>query len=360
MSWTAGGRTGVGTISSSDLSPQTPDARSLSGLLSPLRSVEAQGDTSVAIGAVAYRSGDVTPGGLFFCVPGTKADGHDFAGEAVRSGAVALVVDRWLPLDVVQVRVPSVREAMGPISALFFGRPADAMRIVGVTGTNGKTTTTYLLESVFRTAGHVPGVVGTTGVRIDGDPIPFPRTTPEAPDLHGLLARMRDKGVQAVAMEVSSHGLDQHRIDGILFACAVFTNLSQDHLDYHASMEEYFEAKARLFTPAMAKRAVVNADSAEGRRLVRPDLPTLTFGLEGGADIRATDVETSPEGIAFRVGSLKVHSPLRGLFNVENCLATLGAARSIGIPDEVAARGSRPFAVCRGESRPSRPGRISW
>jgi UDP-N-acetylmuramoyl-L-alanyl-D-glutamate--2,6-diaminopimelate ligase len=228
------------------------------------------------------------------------------------------MVERWLPHDVAQVRVASVREAMGPVSALFFGRPADAMTMIGVTGTNGKTTTTYLLESVFRAAGLVPGVVGTTGVRIDGDPIPFPRTTPEAPDLHGLLARMRERGVQAVAMEVSSHGLDQHRVGGIRFACAVFTNLSQDHLDYHASMKEYFEAKAKLFTPAVTERAVVNADSEEGRLLVRADLPTLTFGLEETADIRATDVETSTHGIAFRVGNVRVHSPLRGLFNVEN------------------------------------------
>jgi len=339
MSGTAGRRAGTGTISSSDLAPQTPHARPLSGLLRRLRRVEVKGDAVVRIGAVAYRSGDVTPGSLFFCIPGAKADGHDFAGEAVRNGAVALMVERWLPHDVAQVRVASVREAMGPVSALFFGRPADAMTMVGVTGTNGKTTTTHLLESVFRAAGLVPGVVGTTGVRIDGDPIPSPRTTPEAPDLHGLLARMRERGVQAVAMEVSSHGLDQHRVGGIRFACAVFTNLSQDHLDYHASMEEYFEAKAKLFTPAVTERAVVNADSKEGRLLVRPDLPTLTFGLEETADIRATDVETSTRGIAFRVGDVRVHSPLPGLFNVENCLAALGAARSIGISDEVAARG---------------------
>jgi len=339
MNATAGGHAGVGAVSSGALVPQAPHARPLSELVRSLQGIEVRGDPAVAIGAPAYRSGDAAPGCLFFCIPGAKADGHDFADEAVRNGAVALVVERWLSLDVAQVRVPSVREAMGPVSAALFGRPADTMTMVGVTGTNGKTTTTYLLESVFRAAGLVPGVVGTTGVRIDGDPTPFPRTTPEAPDLHGLLARMRGRGVQAVAMEVSSHGLDQHRIGGIRFACAVFTNLSQDHLDYHASMEEYFEAKAKLFTPVMTERAVVNADSAEGRLLVRPDLPTLTFGLEEAADVRATDVETTLHGVAFRVGDVRVHSPLRGLFNVENCLAALAAARSIGISDEVAARG---------------------
>ena len=138
---------------------------------------------------------------------------------------------------------------MGEISAAFFGRPAASLTVVGITGTNGKTTTTYLLEAVFRGAGWTPGVIGTTGVRIDGRPTPFPRTTPEAPDLHRLLAQMRAEGIEAVAMEVSSHGLDQRRVDGVRFDRAVFTNLSQDHLDYHVSMERYLEAKARLFTP---------------------------------------------------------------------------------------------------------------
>ncbi len=220
------------------------------------------------------------------------------------------------------------------LAALAAGR-----RTLAVSGTHGKTTTTYLLESVFRSAGLIPGVIGTTGVRIDGEPVPFPRTTPEAPDLHRLLARMADRDVRAVAMEVSSHGLHQHRVGGVRYGCAVFTNLTQDHLDYHASMEEYFEAKARLFTPAMSDRAVVNFDSPEGRRLIRPDLPTLTFGLEEGADVRATDVRTTPDGVSFRVGELDVRSSLRGLFNVENCLATLATARSLGIADDASAKG---------------------
>ncbi len=287
--------------------------------------------------ALCYRSSDVIPGSLFFCVPGSLRDGHEFAAEAVARGADALVVDRWLPVDVPQVRVPSVREAMGPVSAAFFGRPADRMRLVGVTGTNGKTTTTFLLEATFRAAGIVPAVVGTTGVRIDGDPIPFPRTTPEAPDLQSLLARMLDRGVGAVAMEVSSHGLHQHRVDGMRYAVAAFTNLTQDHLDYHASMEEYFEAKARLFTPAMTDHAVVNLDSPEGRRLVRDDLPTTTFGLEAGADVRASDVETTARGISFHVGPVAIRSGLRGSFNVENCLAAFATARVLGIDEATAA-----------------------
>ena len=271
------------------------------------------------ISDLSYRSQDAALGSLFFCVPGATLDGHDFAAEAVSKGAVALAVERWLPVEATQVLVPSVREAMGPVSAAFYDRPAQGMTMVGVTGTNGKTTTTYVLESVFRAADLVPGVVGTTGVRIGGRPAPALRTTPEAPDLQRLLAEMRDEGVGAVAMEVSSHGLDQHRVGGIRFTCAVFTNLTQDHLDYHASMDAYFAAKARLFTRERSERAVVNVDDPAGRRLRDLDLPTITFGIDDeGAEVRATDVRATDEGIAFRVDDIEIRSPLRGRFNVEN------------------------------------------
>jgi len=317
--------------------PARPSGRPLGELVADLPRAAIRGDRSVPVRALCYRSDEAGTGSLFFCVPGTRRDGHDFAADAVGRGAVALLVDRWLPAQATQVRVPSVRAAMGPISAAFFGRPADRLTLVGVTGTNGKTTTTYLLEAVFRAAETPPGVIGTTGVRIDGRPIPFPRTTPEAPDLQALLSRMVDEGVRAVAMEVSSHGLHQHRVDGTRYDVAVFTNLTQDHLDYHASMEEYFRAKARLFTPGMSDRAVVNHDSAEGRRLIRPDLPALTYGLDARADVRATEVETTARGISFRVGPLRIRSGLRGLFNVENCLAAFATARALGIDEAIAA-----------------------
>ncbi len=337
---TVAGRGGVRTISSDDLvALGLPPARPLADLVASLPRHEVQGDRSVNVVDVVYRSQDAVPGSLFFCVPGSGRDGHDFAAEVVARGAVALVVERWLPVEAAQVRVPSVRGAMGPVSAAFFGRPADRMTMVGVTGTNGKTTTTYLLESVFRRSGRVPGLIGTTGLRIDGVPVPIPRTTPEAPDLHRLLARMAEAGVEAVAMEVSSHGLHQRRIDSIRYRCSVFTNLSQDHLDYHTSMEEYFEAKARLFTPELSERAVVNLDSPQGRRLLRPDLPTVTFGQGPGADVRASDVRATRSGVSFRVGGLEIRSFLRGRFNIENCLAALATARTLGIPDDVAARG---------------------
>jgi UDP-N-acetylmuramoyl-L-alanyl-D-glutamate--2,6-diaminopimelate ligase len=320
-------------VVSVSVAPNPPSKR-LSDLLAGVLGAELRGDADTS--AVAYRSDDVTPGSLFFCVPGSRLDGHDFGGTAVANGASALLVERWLPLDVPQARVASVRAAMGPVAAAFYDRPADGLTLVGVTGTSGKTTTTYLLEAVFRAAGWTPGVIGTTGVRVDGNPEPLARTTPEAPDLHRLLWTMSDRGVRTVAMEVSSHGLEQHRIGGLRFAVSVFTNLSQDHLDYHASMEEYFLAKARLFSPDMSDRAVVNHDSPEGRRLVGR-IPTLTFGIDAGADVRATDVETSTRGIAFRVDGMPVRSALVGLFNVENCLAALATARALGVADRDAA-----------------------
>jgi UDP-N-acetylmuramoyl-L-alanyl-D-glutamate--2,6-diaminopimelate ligase len=326
-------------VSSLAVSP-FPVPRPLADLVIDLSQREVRGDPEMRIGGLSYRSEDAGLGSLFFCVSGITLDGHDFAADAVSRGAVALAVERWLPIEITQVLVPSVRWAMGPVSAAFYDGPAEAMTMVGVTGTNGKTTTTYVLESVFRAADLVPGVVGTTGVRIDGRPMPFPRTTPEAPDLQRLLAEMRDEGVGAVAMEVSSHGLDQHRADGIRFACAVFTNLSQDHLDYHASMDAYFAAKARLFTPEISERAVVNVDDPAGRRLLGLGLPAITFGIDDAtAEVRATDVRATHEGIAFRVDGVEIRSPLRGRFNVENCLAALAAARALGISDEVAVRG---------------------
>lgn len=343
------------TVPSDGVAP-SPQSRALSDLLVRMAASELRGDPGTAVSSLRYRSDQVDRGALFFCVRGARLDGHDFAADAVARGTRVLVLERWLPLDVAQVRVPSVREVMGPVSAAFHGDPADHLRIVGVTGTNGKTTTTFLLESVFRAAGWVPGVIGTTGVRIDGRVVPFPRTTPEAPDLQGLLARMVTEGVEAVAMEVSSHGLHQHRVDGTTFEVAVFTNLTQDHLDYHASMEEYFEAKARLFTPTMSARAVVNRDSAEGRRLLGSGLPTITYGLDAGADVRATEVRTTREGLGFRVGDLEVCSSLHGLFNVENCLAALAAARELGIADDAIARGIADVAGVPGRVEPVEAG----
>ena len=197
------------------------------------------------------------------------ADGHRFAPDAVAAGAVALLVEEWLPLDVPQARVPSVRAVLGPLAARFFGSPSQAMRVLGVTGTNGKTTTTYLLEAIARAAGDRTGVIGTVSARIGDRTLPAVHTTPEATELQAVLAAMRDDDVATVAMEVSSHALDQHRVDATTFAATCFTNLSHDHLDYHGSLDAYFEAKARLFTPEFTRRAAVHVGDEHGVRLAR-------------------------------------------------------------------------------------------
>jgi UDP-N-acetylmuramoyl-L-alanyl-D-glutamate--2,6-diaminopimelate ligase len=273
----------------------------------------------VDISAVTYDSRAVTRGALFVCVRGLVADGHDFANDAVERGAVALVVERALPIDVTQVVVADARVAMAPIAAAFYGHPSDALKVVGVTGTNGKTTTVHFLDSIMRQHGWATGVVGTlTG----------PRTTPEAPDLQRELAEWRDEGRQAVAMEVSSHALALHRVDATHFAVAVFTNLTRDHLDFHGTMERYFEAKARLFTPDFTARAVVNADDPRGRLLLdAAQVPTVPYALADVSDLRLAPSQSSCQ---WRGADLVV--PIGGRHNVMNALAAANAAAELGVP----------------------------
>ena len=299
---------------------------------------EVRGDDGRSLTDASYDSRTVEPDSLFFCIVGEHLDGHRFAREAVAAGAGAIVVERWLPVDAPQALVPSVRGAIGPMSSVLFGRPAEALTTIGITGTNGKTTTTYLLEAIIRASGSRAGVIGTNGARIDGSPVELARTTPEAPDLHRLLARMRSAGVRMVAMEVSSHALAQQRVDGVVFDVAVFTNLSPDHLDYHGTMRTYLDAKAALFTPSHAARGVLNADDPSGRALIgRAAIPVVTFGVDRDADLRASDVAVDAGGISFRVEGVEVRSTLRGGFNVSNCLAAMGSAREVGIPLDTAA-----------------------
>jgi UDP-N-acetylmuramoyl-L-alanyl-D-glutamate--2,6-diaminopimelate ligase len=318
---------------------------------------DVRGDPQTLVRDGAYDSRAVSPGCLFFCIPGAVADGHDFAIDAISAGAAALVVERPLDVAVPQVIVGSVREAIGPMAAELFGHPGAAMTLVGVTGTNGKTTSTYLLEAVFRTAGLTPGVIGTTGLRIDGEAGPLAHTTPEAPDLQRLLARMRAAGVGAVAMEISSHALAQHRTDGVVADVVLFTNLSRDHLDFHPSMEEYFAAKATLFRPSHARRGVVNADDAWARRLlVDPAIPVTTFGVEHDADLRARGVEVRGDGIRFEVDGVAVRSALRGRFNVENCLGVVAVAAALDVPLVDAARAIATVPLVPGRMEPVETG----
>lgn len=344
-----------GDVGSRSLKAASPLARL--GDVTGAADAEIRGDPDTLLADAAYDSRSVPARSLFFCVPGRTFDGHAFAADAARGGASALVVERWIDaVDLPQARVGSVRAAMGPMSSVLFGSPAARMRSVGVTGTNGKTTTTYLLEAVLAGTGSHPGVIGTTGARIGSVPIPLDRTTPEAPDLHRLLARMRSEGVDAVALEVSSHALAEHRVDGLRFDVAVFTNLSQDHLDFHGSMEAYFASKARLFTPAMAMHGIVNVDDDWGRRLAsEAAIPVTTYAVEGPADVTA-DPEPVGRGSTFRFGDIEVRVGLSGRFNVANALATMIVADRLGVDASRAAEAMASVSRVPGRMEPIEAG----
>lgn len=284
--------------------------------------VDRSGDAEIT--GLAHDSRDVNSGDLFFCVPGSSHDGHDFASDAVDRGAAGLVVERPLSLACPQVQADSVRRAMGPISSTFYGHPSQSMVVVGVTGTNGKTTVCSLLGSVLRAAGLQTEVLGTlTGTR----------TTPESLDLQHQLACWRSAGLEAVAMEVSSHALHQHRVDGIRYDAAVFTNLTTDHLDYHGTVDEYFGSKARLFTPELSDRAVVNRADEYGQRLAVDSLiPTV------GYDPRNMSVQVSSRGLVMRWRDRDVRLSLKGRFNAANALAAAETALLLGVgePEVVA------------------------
>jgi UDP-N-acetylmuramoyl-L-alanyl-D-glutamate--2,6-diaminopimelate ligase len=325
-------------------------------LLDSVDVLELRGDPRTEIASVTHDSRAVGAGDLFCCVPGATSDGHDHAPAALAAGAVALLVERPLGLPAAaEVRVASVRAAMGPVAAAAWGDPSRRLAVLGVTGTNGKTTTTWLLEAIARAAGIRPGVIGTIGARIDGLPLPGERTTPEATELQALLARMVDAGVGLAAIEVSSHALAMHRVDGTRFAAACFTNLSHDHLDFHAGLDEYFEAKALLFDPARTAAAAANLDDPHGAEIARraeaAGLAVLGFGLDApGAAVRAEHLDPGPGGNSFRLvtpyGSAAVHSPLVGRFNASNALAAAAAALAAGLDVEAAAAGlSAPLVV---------------
>jgi UDP-N-acetylmuramoyl-L-alanyl-D-glutamate--2,6-diaminopimelate ligase len=297
---------------------------------------------SVDVTSITRDSRAVERGSLFCCISGTRADGHAFAADAVAAGAVALLVERELQLDapVTQVVVDDTRRAMGRAAAALNRHPSRSMDVVGITGTNGKTTTAWLLRNVFEAAGRTTDMIGTLTSGPGGPP-----TTPDAIDLQAQLAGMRDRGVTAVAMEVSSHALAQSRVEGTEFAVAVFTNLSRDHLEYHETMEDYFAAKALLFEPGRSRRAVVNVDDTRGRLLLdAARIPTRGFSLADVTDLRvgATSAGT------WRGQRLEV--PLAGEFNVSNALAAANAALELGIDESTIVRGIA--------STPPAPGRF--
>jgi UDP-N-acetylmuramoyl-L-alanyl-D-glutamate--2,6-diaminopimelate ligase len=323
----------------------------LDGLIAAELAGEAAG---VEITGLAYDSRDVAPGDLFFCVSGFRSDGHEFAAEAVRAGAAALVVERPLELGVPEVLVASARAAMAPAAARFYGDPARELRVVGVTGTNGKTTTAYLVRALLEAAGLQCGLLGTVKSVIGGDQRMVARTTPEAIDLQADLREMLDGGDRACAIEVSSHALELGRVEAIEFAAAVFTNLTQDHLDFHASMEDYFQAKRRLFVPephgpgepsalAPPTVSVINVADAYGRRLAGEVEGALTFAVEAPADYSATNLRCGLDGCRFTlstpVGARELALPMPGRFNVANALGALAAAHALGGELDVLAGG---------------------
>jgi UDP-N-acetylmuramoyl-L-alanyl-D-glutamate--2,6-diaminopimelate ligase len=310
---------------------------------------ELRGDGSVEIRDLAYDSRRVGQGTLFFCFTGERTDGHDYAPAAVEGGAAALVVERPLELDVPQAQVEDARAAMAPIAASFNGDPTAELGVVGITGTNGKTTTAFLVRHLLESAGHRCGLLGTVQQVVGGRVEEVERTTPEAIDLQRTFDRMLSSGDEYCAMEVSSHALVLHRADAIHFAAKVFTNLSQDHLDFHADMEDYFEAKRLLFsgeggTPILELEggiSVINVDDAYGRRLA-DDLSCgeggdcISYSAAGAeADLSAREVDFDASGSRFTCatpeGEIEVRIPLPGDFNVANALAALSVAHALGL-----------------------------
>src|SRR5215210_4023371 len=268
----------------------------------------------VAVSGLAYDNRLVAPGTVFFCVPGFTRDGHDFAPDAIARGASALVVERPLGTTVPEVQVADVRAAMAPAAAAFHGDPPRTLRAVGITGTNGKTTTAFLVRGLLEAAGRRTGLVGTITAVVGGEERAMVRTTPEAIDLQRTLAEMRDAGDEAVVMEVSSHALALHRADEIHWAVAIFTNLTQDHLDFHPTMEDYFLAKRRLFETG-PEVAIVNVDDPYGLRLAHDFPDAIRIGIESPhAQLRATRIESDATGSTFTVDGVTLHSPLPGRF----------------------------------------------
>jgi UDP-N-acetylmuramoyl-L-alanyl-D-glutamate--2,6-diaminopimelate ligase len=296
----------------------------------------------VEIADLAYDARRVTPGALFVCVPGHKADGHDFAPDAVANGAAALIVERPLELPVPQLVVGDAREAMALVADTFFGNPTRELEVAAVTGTNGKTTTAFLLFSILAAAGRRPGLLGTIENRIGGERRAATRTTGEAIDLQRTFREMLDAGDRSVALEATSHGSTLKRLLGVRFGVLVFTNLSQDHLDFHGTMEQYFDAKRRLFTDpdvdGNRPRAAINVGDQHGRRLAEElralGEEPLEFSL---AD--ATGLEIAASGSTFTYAGLDLRTRLRGRFNVENVLGAVAAARLLGVQDDAIAAG---------------------
>jgi UDP-N-acetylmuramoyl-L-alanyl-D-glutamate--2,6-diaminopimelate ligase len=302
------------------------------------------GDPGREIVDLSTDSRRVTPGALFIAVSGEHTDGHAFVDAAIKNGATAVVVEEARALNVPEhitaVAVPDTRRALSVLAAAFYGDPSRAVDVLGVTGTNGKTTTTRMIASILEASGRPCGVIGTVGAQFRGREWALENTTPLPPELHSLLAQMRELGAWAVAMEVSSHALALDRVEDVHFRVAVLTNITRDHLDFHQTIEAYAAAKHRLF--GMAQAAVLNIDDEHGARWygeIRHKIPTLTYSLHGNADLVAADIATGASGSTFAVEGVAMRVHLPGLFNVANALAAIGVGRTLGIDLETCAHG---------------------
>ena len=328
--------------------PRTPLSEVSSWIDADLRPADAGGTLVTGLSLSSQR---IQPGDLYAALPGSRAHGAAYAGDAAAAGAVAVLTDEAGAVQAADLGLPLLvrddpRSVLGTLSARLYADPASALTLMAVTGTQGKTTTTRLLEGGLTQAGVTAAVIGTVGTRIAGHDVKTALTTPEAPDLHALFAAMVEQGVRACAMEVSSHALVMGRVAGVVFDVAAFLNLGRDHLDFHRDVEDYFAAKASLFTPERTRRGLTNVDDAFGRRLLdSATVPMVTFSPSGAeADWRAVDVDLQPEGSTFTVvtpeGSrVPARVPLTGDFNVANCLCAIALAGEAGLDPRVVADG---------------------
>lgn len=328
---------------------------SLEKLASSIQGAELRGDKNATITGVSYDSRQVSPGDVFVCVQGFDTDGHLYAQEAEAKGASALIVDRWLGVSLPQVKVDDCRAGMAQAAAVVFDQPSRELSLVGVTGTNGKTTTAYLVEAILKAAGRKSGLISTITGRIGSEEFPLDRTTPEAPDIQRTLRKMVDQDVSAAVMEVSSQGIDLGRVEECHFDALVFTNLSSEHLDYHKTLDDYFAAKSRLFLHADGDpRAVINIDDAYGRILAASvgHLDQHTFSIGEDATIGAKAIKADRTGTSFNLkspaGELSINLKLSGRYNVYNALGAAGAALALDVPLEAIRTGLEAVDVIPG------------
>jgi UDP-N-acetylmuramoyl-L-alanyl-D-glutamate--2,6-diaminopimelate ligase len=336
----------------------------LAEIVKRVKPLAVVGPLDQEITGIAYDSRRVMPGHMFVAMRGERTDGHRFVEAAIERGAAAIVLERDASFNprATRIKVSDARRSMAQASAQFYNHPSQQLKVVGVTGTNGKTTTAFMVQAIMEAAGISCGLLGTVQYQIGQRVIPASRTTPESVDIQDMMSQMLRAGCGGVSMEVSSHAIDQLRVEEVDFDVAIFTNLSQDHLDYHGTMEEYFESKARLFsalgTVRKAGRAVVNADNAYGRELIERlggDRAVVSYGVSSAAVIRAEDVRVSAEGSYFVVhtpqGSIPMSLPLIGRYNVSNALAAISAAQAIGIDLQTIRIGAGAIASRAGARR---------